>query len=135
MADPPPSPASLGLKQFWRIRFEFELVLHWQAKGYEHLRIAGIDSLNPKSFFLPIQHWGECFHPPPPPSVKLDPDILESKTYRTDSLYYVLQNMQIWNLHSNKWRNNDVITKKQWQNWDLRETKQIVYHSKGIYES
>ena len=33
--------------------------------------------INPKSIglLLPVQHWGDVFHPP---SIKLDPDILES---------------------------------------------------------
>ena len=33
------------------------------------------------------------------------------------------------------WRHNDVVTEKQWENSDLRETKQIICHSKGNDES
>ena len=39
--------------------------------------------------------------------------------------------MLIWNSNNNKWSHY----KKQWQNSDLRETKQNIYHSKGIDES
>ena len=42
--------------------------------------------------------------------------------------------MQVWKINNNKWRHNDVILKK-WQNLDLRKTKQIIYHSKGIDKS
>ena len=42
--------------------------------------------------------------------------------------------MQILKPCDRKWRHNDIITKTM-ENADLRETKQIIYHSKGIDES
>ena len=41
---------------------------------------------------------------------------------------------KIWKFKSST-TTNDVITEKQWQNSDIFETKQIVYHLKGIDES
>ena len=39
--------------------------------------------------------------------------------------------MVIWKPNNNKWRHYQ----KQWQNLDLRETKQIIYYLKGIDKS
>ena len=36
-------------------------------------------TLKALGFFLPVQHWGEKVFSTPPPSVRLDPDILESR--------------------------------------------------------
>ena len=40
--------------------------------------------------------------------------------------------MQIWKPCDKKWRHNDIITKNNGKIVDLRETKQIIYNSKGI---
>ena len=42
--------------------------------------------------------------------------------------------MQIWRPCDKKLRHNDVITKNN-ENADVRETSQIIYHSKGLDES
>ena len=42
--------------------------------------------------------------------------------------------MQIWKPYDRKWRHNDVITKNN-GNADVRETSQIIYHSKGLEEN
>ena len=49
-----------------------------------------------------------------------------------------MQNTEIWKPCDKKWRHNYIITKnneKQWENADLLETKQIIYHSNGTDES
>ena len=56
------------------------------------------------------------------------------ETWQADSSFKVPQNMQIWKPCNKKWRHNDIITKTM-ENADLRETRQIIYHSKGIDES
>ena len=44
---------------------------------------------------------------------------------------------KIWQFENLTITNDVIMTslQKQWQNSDLRETKQIIYHSKGIDES
>ena len=45
--------------------------------------------------------------------------------------------MEIWKPRDKKWRHNDITKNngKQWGDADLSETKQIIYHSKGIDDS
>ena len=42
--------------------------------------------------------------------------------------------MQIWKPCNKKWRHNGIITKNNGKNADLRETKQIIYHSNYFIE-
>ena len=68
-----------------------------------------------------------------PSSVNFDPDNLED--WNLEGWYYVLQNILICNPSDNKWRKKWRHYQKQWQNADIRETRQIIYHSKSFYKS
>ena len=90
-------------------------------------------SINPKStgLLVPIKHWGV----PCPPPVKFDPDNLEE--WNVESWQFISCSTKYASLKAQKYSNDVILTSllKQLQNSDLRETKQIIYHSRGFDKS
>ena len=91
-------------------------------------------TLKPLGFFSQYSTGG-VFHPPPPPLCKIRSK--HPRELKLTGLIAYIMFYEICKFESSSIINDVIVTKlpKQWQNSDLRETEQIIYHSKGIDES